>query len=115
MKVGDEVVCIKSHSQGLVIKGKNYIIAGFEKCKCVTMIVIEGVYIPGYDGQLMYSCSECGVVTNEHSGLNGIDIKLFAQIQKNKSFRSNSLSKRLAKEAQESTKLIEVEELEISI
>ena len=64
--VGQKVVCIKTHSQGVVIKDKVYIVRGNVspcKCECVDVGVIEQDYKNEY-GELYKQerCPNCGMI-----------------------------------------------------
>lgn len=63
MKVGDKVICIKSHSEGATVKGKIYTVLGIIKCKgCGSASLDVGVEI--YEGSLATFCSYCNTTIN---------------------------------------------------
>jgi len=55
--IGQEIVCVKTHSMGLVIRGKTYIINGLSKppCNCNYLMIEVGLkFNPEYN-----SFAEC--------------------------------------------------------
>ena len=66
--IGQEIVCIKTHSQGVVVKGKVYTIQGLKQGCCEVDIHV-GIFTKLEDWQIWFlsSCDRCGHC--EDSGL----------------------------------------------
>ena len=89
MKVGDKVVCIKTHSLQMVKKGNSYTVTGvYNDCNCGTTITV-GVLLPNDYMNIKCRCAECGVLIQTDTEWS-FDIILFREIQ------TNSISKQLA-------------------
>lgn len=56
-KVGQRVVCIKSHSQGVVKKGNVYIVSSMDSC-CTSVICVDG-YEPTIYNVKRTTCKSC--------------------------------------------------------
>jgi len=81
MRVGDRVVCVKSHSRGIVSKGKTYTVLQSRGCACGRVNLDVGVEIPS--GHTEYQvCNVCGIMTI-HNGIWWIASSLFAPLRFN--------------------------------
>lgn len=76
-KVGQQVICIKTHTQKAVIKGKTYTIQGIEQvCECATV----DVGINSSSDLKRGKCVVCGVIWNT-DGIHHIAEYLFAPLE----------------------------------
>ena len=78
-KVGQRVVCIKSHSLKIVVKGNTYPIKGLSKCKCGSWSVDIGEIISKKKWDYL-RCYGCGVL-EKNEGTMWFASALFAPIQ----------------------------------
>lgn len=75
--VGQKVVCIKSHSQGVVKEGITYTIKGIRiNCKCSSFVFDVGIVSSRTGG----FCLSCGSVTPLQHGIWWISNTLFAPL-----------------------------------
>ena len=58
--IGQEIVCIRTHSQGVVKRGQTFVISGVRSstCKCSELEIDIGVISP--HGYRICCCEECG-------------------------------------------------------
>ena len=83
--IGQEVVCIKTHSQGIVKKGDIYTIESLRKpeCGCYIVLIDVGIIQPN---KAQLHCAICNyvskVVDNENS-IWWISSRLFAPLEYN--------------------------------
>ena len=101
MKIGDRVVCIKTHSQGVVVKDREYSIYAKRVCKCGDVSFDVGI-------ENLHNLNQCPCKQIYQSDAHLVSSKLFAPLQP---FKSNSISKALAKEAMK--EIVEQETLEV--
>jgi hypothetical protein len=78
MKVGDKVVCIRTHSQWVVKKGQIYTIYDVYKCRCGVINFDVGIKAAGG----LYHCTICNH-TSPNNGVHWIDSRNFAPLQYN--------------------------------
>lgn len=90
MKTGDKVICIKSHSQRVVVKGDEYYVCGILRCPYCNMLWISvGIKSP----RPFIECGECSNISS--SGCDWMfSSLLFRKIEPHK-FK-NSVTKKLA-------------------
>lgn len=62
MKTGDKVVCIKSHSKGLVKRGEEFTILNTFKCNCGDLILNVGIRSFSLMGTY---CNDCGMIISK--------------------------------------------------
>jgi len=62
--INQEVVCIKTHSQGKVIEGKVYTIQGIKTapCGCKEVLLDIGAICKHPSGLFRFECADCGWV-----------------------------------------------------
>lgn len=77
IEAGKKVVCIKQHSQNMVVKGEIYTVIEIDKlpCKCKTTVINVGV-----GTSLPYArtrCVKCNSSINNYTGFAWFDIGLF--------------------------------------
>lgn len=75
-KVGQEVVCVRNHSQLVIKKGQQFIVLGLDKCECGKWIVDIGVPVRDYT-----LCKGCGSL-KQAKGVWWMGAHLFAPIQR---------------------------------
>jgi hypothetical protein len=76
--IGQEIVCIKTHSKGMVTKGRVYTIDALSIGCCVTII---SVGIPSLAAG--YRCSSCGALTLKADSKYWFSELLFAPLEFN--------------------------------
>ena len=93
-KIGEKVICIKNHSEGIVLKGEEHIVNGYGCCDCNT-ITLESVYY-GVDIQnKICRCQHCN--TRGMTGKNWeLDVSLFRKASRQKR-KSNAITQKLVK------------------
>lgn len=74
IQIGDRVVCIKAHSQGFLVVGREYIVYDIRSCNC------EIVYNVGTHKYGSY-CDVCGVTVSEVGEESFFSSALFAKVQ----------------------------------
>jgi hypothetical protein len=79
--IGQEIVCIKTQSQGLVKRGRIYTIMGLQKplCKCKGVDINVGIPTPHLFGM----CSDCNTRWRNNTGFCWFDESLFAPLEYN--------------------------------
>jgi len=77
--IGQDIVCIKTHSVGLVKEGNTFTIKGLREgfCKCYKTLINVGVSHPNSTG--MVGCNICNNGFQAH-GIAWFDEKLFAPL-----------------------------------
>jgi hypothetical protein len=58
--IGQEIVCIKTHPEGLVKKGEIYVIQKLSQCKCCILIDVGVITNQGCQ------CQECNTIVSEY-------------------------------------------------
>ena len=99
MKAGDRVVCIKTHSQGVTVKGAEYIVKGTMECVCGALNINVGIHSRGTHLQ----CAQC-LHVRPSDGTFWQGARNFRKMDHHSS--SNSDSAEIAKEAE---KYIQIE------
>jgi hypothetical protein len=79
--IGQEIVCIKTHSKGAVKRGKTYTIHGLKKSPCSCNMTIIDVGVISDNPKTRHS--PCGFVWNERSGVHWFGESLFAPLEYN--------------------------------
>lgn len=80
--IGQDVVCIKTHSEGIVKKGSVYVIKGL-KLGCCTIFVDVGIKAPNLNGSGTFevNCFKCKKITYCHTdNTHWIGASLFAPL-----------------------------------
>jgi hypothetical protein len=80
--IGQEIVCIKTHSQGLVKRGGIYTIMGLQPSKCKCEGVDINVGIVG-DAKSYSLCSDCHHIWFDFSSVHWFGEQLFAPLEYN--------------------------------
>lgn len=65
-RIGQKVVCVKSHSLSFVIKGRIYEIKGFDTCRCKSeniSLLLKGV------GNINTGCRQCRYIHREGTAI----------------------------------------------
>lgn len=64
--IGQEIVCIKTHSRGAIVKGKVYTIQGLKQ-GCCSVFIHVGVFAKLTHGKFGFKtlCSLCGKLTDD--------------------------------------------------
>ncbi len=86
-KIGQKVVCVKTHSQGLVKKGKNYIVKS-NSCPCNCIAIDVGAIVSGTSD--LNECYNCKLVY-PHDNRQFICESLFAPLKEDGSSLSLTL------------------------
>ena len=79
--IGQEIVCVKSHSQGYVTCGKIYTINGLQKsmCKCNDVDIDVGITT----NNTRFACGGCEARWLNNAGVVWISETLFAPLEYN--------------------------------
>jgi len=108
-KIGDKVVCIKSHSDGYFNKGDEFVISGVYAGCCVPLVTI-GLMLSPYE---LGSRCDCGK-NFDYEGEAKYNANRFRKIEPTK--KSNSVTKALVEKFKESEReLVEYQPEEINI
>lgn len=77
IKAGDDVVCVKTHSQGVVIKGRVYTVRDVlpSPCGCMTLVDV-GLKT----NRPMFYCNNCGMHLEKTDKAWHIGIDLFRKL-----------------------------------
>jgi hypothetical protein len=87
-KIGQKVVCIKTHSQGVVLKDRIYTINNILESECCGKILVDvGAKMNKYEKLL---CISCGTLI-PNNGIHWIACKLFSPLEND--FAENVLKK----------------------
>lgn len=80
--INQEIVCIKTHSQGVVKRGQIYPVKGLRKafCKCVDIQIDVGVTHPTSKTE---SCTDCNIKRRADSDIWWLHESLFAPLEYN--------------------------------
>ena len=106
MEVGDKIVCVKTHSQGVVKKGQKFTITGVYDnfCLCRGYGITIGIIPSPYFQKDTTECTQCGVVHTTKILEWEFDPAIFRKLQPKK-----SLSLELAEKAVKYSEQIETE------
>lgn len=108
MKIGDEVICIKSHPEGVTKQGKHYFIKEIIACSCGNPILYFGHSAKLYSPQAYGTrCSKCGDRTTDGKWWQGME--RFRKIER----FTNALTKELADDFIEKDGQPEIEKEEV--
>ena len=75
--IGQEIVCIKTHSKGIVKKGESYFIKGLQKANCTCGYIEIDVGIQKFSHQY---CKRCGFRKPEPTLIFWFNESLFAPL-----------------------------------
>ncbi len=78
--IGQEIVCIKTHSQGVVKRGNIYTIQGLKQASCECHYIDIDVGIKG-DGSNTVRCGDCNVITRVVGNIHWLHEELFAPLE----------------------------------
>lgn len=79
--IGQEIVCIKTHSQGMVKRGQTFIIKGLSNgfCRCTAVLIDVGVI----SNNLRVECKYCNVIINKNSNVHWFAESYFSPLEYN--------------------------------
>ena len=78
--IGQEIVCIKTHSQGVVKRGKIYTIQGLQQSSCECHYIDIDVGIKG-NGSNTVRCGDCKGITRVVGNIHWLHEELFAPLE----------------------------------
>jgi hypothetical protein len=84
-EVGMQVICIKNHSEKVVIKGQSFIISEIKNTECCGLTLLD----IGIRTELGYTLCSCGKISHVSDCAYWIDALLFIPVQKD-AFKSVS-------------------------
>jgi hypothetical protein len=76
--IGQEIVCVKTHSQGAIKRGQSFKIKGLRnsRCGCKTVLIDIGYT----DNKPLWLCDDCGRLGQDSSPVWWFDESLFAPL-----------------------------------
>lgn len=83
--IGQEIVCIKSHSKNVVIKGEVFTIQGLKNanCKCNEIEIDIGKIFENTTATGLYRCTHCNNVFQDTTSIWWMSEVLFAPLEYN--------------------------------
>jgi hypothetical protein len=77
--IGQDIVCIKSHSQGVVKEDEVFVIKGLRTapCNCGNIEINIGIIS---NGEVLHECGSCGAVTTRYESSRFLSERIFAPL-----------------------------------
>ncbi len=76
-EIGDEVLCIKTHSWGFVIEGRSYVVKDMKLSSCCKTLLLD---VGAYNSTNGMTCHKCNMDHHYRDNVAWLNCKLFVKL-----------------------------------
>jgi hypothetical protein len=83
--IGQKIICVKTHSQNIVVRGQEYVVVDIDTCRCGNILIDVGL---SSDREKM-GCVDCAAIWKDNAWW--LSARLFAPIEEKSETNFNEI------------------------